>query len=172
MIFDLFIYVLLNGHLSNVGAQEVLPEVPVIPYTIEVEKKDDRIEKLSKFFRSYNSELAGESATFIEVSDEYSIDWRILPSIAMVESSGGKHTPSCAEFNSFGWSSRTSPCGFYRFTSYKESIEHVAEKIGTGRTYIAFQTTGEVSDLAKKYNPGEAIDWTKKVKFFIKKLNI
>ena len=45
-------------------------------------------------------------------------------------------------------------------------------KIGTGKTYIAFQTTGEVSDLAKKYNPGEAIDWTKKVKFFIKKLNI
>ena len=170
MIFDLLLYVLLIRCISNVGEEKILPKIPSISHSIEVEKKDDRIEKLSKFFRSYNSELAGESATFVKVSDEYSIDWRTLPSIAMVESTGGKNTPSCARFNPFGWSSRTSPCGFYRFQSYRESIEHVAQKIGTGKTYSAFQSTGEISELAKKYNPGEADDWTWKVNYFIKKI--
>lgn len=110
---------------------------------------DPRIEIVKQFLNQYNSELANYANVFVEVADENNIDYRILPSIAMVESTGGKFTPSCAGYNPFGWTSTSSPCGYWRFDSFDEAIRHVGSKIGSGKTYTQFQQSGNISELAE-----------------------
>lgn len=134
-----------------------------------IEKEDERITKLVFFFKSYNSELEKSAKTFVEVADKYKIDYRILPAIAGTESTFGKKTPSCATFNSYGWTSTTSPCGFYRFKSHDDAIVFIGSKIATKNCYRKFMDTGRVEDLAVSYNNGSQT-WINSVKFFMNKI--
>ena len=141
-----------------------------IPSPSPVPTPDSRSNKLSEFFRRYESPLEFYAKDFVEVADKAEIDYKILPAIAMVESSGGKNTPSCAPFNPFGWSSSTSPCGFWRFSTFDEAIRQVAERITTLPYYAEFKETGSVEKLAEYYNPSEKNRWIYQVNFFIKEL--
>lgn len=139
-------------------AQETIPEV------------DPRISKVHNFFKKYNSPLLENAEDFIQAADEAEIDWKILPSIAMVESTGGHYPPSCSPKNPFGWTSLSSPCGFYRFESYREAIFHVSKKIGRGPAYHRFQDTRQISDLAKVYCERSDF-WTEKMTHFMSELS-
>ncbi len=131
---------------------------------------DSRPEKLTKFFEVYNPDLVGNVSDFIRVADRFNLDWRLLPAISGSESTFGKHTPSCANYNIFGWTSTSSPCGFWRFESYSDAINLVGEKIATKNAYSSFQRTGELKELAFTYNPGGTEAWIEKVEFFMNKL--
>lgn len=66
--------------------------------------------------------LAGYGGQFVRVADKYGLDWRLLPAIAIRESSGGKQM--CGN-NPFGWAScRTD------FDSVQEAIEYVGINLG------------------------------------------
>lgn len=130
---------------------------------------DPRVAKLEAFFTRFSSPLGIHTDAFLEAADKNGLDWKILPAIAMVESTGGKHTPSCAPFNPFGWSSLTSPCGFWRFGSFNEAIGYVAEKISYGDLYSRFQKERSISSLADVYNENPK-DWASKLKFFMEKI--
>ena len=41
-------------------------------------------------------------STFLEAADDYALDWRLLPSLSYVESTGGK---AARNNNLFGWNS-------------------------------------------------------------------
>lgn len=131
----------------------------------------DKTLLVQNFFKKYNSPLYNEAHTFIKVARDNNLDYRLLPAMSMVESTGAKYTPSCASYNPFGWSSSTSPCGFWRFESYGEAIAHVGQKIGRGSTYSRFQTDGSVTTLAGIYNPGGKEKWDHDVRFFMEKLD-
>ena len=151
------------------------PKLPTQPIhagsSATLEKKiPSEVTAIRRFFEGYNSVLANYSQDFYDVSQAQGLDYRILPSISMVESSGGKNAPSCAKLNPFGWSSTTSPCGFYRFSSYQEAIHIVGEGLGRNRAYAKFKDTGSISELAKVYNPGGKEKWVKDIKFFMGKL--
>ena len=139
-------------------------------YTVHAQEMsaiDSRVNRIEEFFA--RSVLRGQAKTFVEVADANGLDWRLLPAIAMVESTGARHVPSCAQHNPFGWSSSTSPCGFYRFGSYEEAIKYVGDKIGQGIFYRKFQESKQVYDLAVPYNENPG-DWTEKVNWFINKI--
>lgn len=140
-------------------------ETPV-ESVVEVAEADPRIEALENYLEGRESPLAGEAKTFIEVADLYGYDWTLLPAISIWESGGGIHTPSCAEFNPFGWTSTSSPCGFWRFDDFGQAIRHVAEKISTLPYYANFRTTGEVKDIAENYNKVRTSMWIEKVTYF------
>ena len=140
----------------------------VLPETIAVQP-DPRVQKVQSFLESYDSPMAESSQTFIEVADEYKLDWRLLPAIAGTESTFGKYTPSCASFNAFGWTSLSSPCGYWRFNSFDESIRHVAEQLTQKACYRKFIYTGKVEDLAIPYNQGNQT-WIASVNYFIDEL--
>ena len=162
ILLALIIYAIFNPETiqapttSTVMAQEVVA--------------DPRIEKLEQFLRKYNSPLANSVDSFISVADSYNIDWRILPAISGAESTFARHTPSCAGFNPFGWSSSTSPCGFWRFESYDEAIRTVGTKISTGSAYSKYQRSGKIEDLALSYNPSGQEAWIDKVSYFMEEL--
>lgn len=140
---------------------------------LEVQEKKTPYEviEIERFFKSYNSILADYAQDFYDLATNEGLDYRLLPSIAMVESTGGKNPPSCAKFNPFGWSSSTSPCGFYRFESYKQAIKTVGEGISRKRAYDRYKQSQEIGVLAEIYNPGGKEKWAQDVKYFMEKFN-
>lgn len=165
MIELLAFYVLLS-YEPNIPTQPIHAGSSAI-----LEKKiPSEVIEIRRFFESYNSVLSNYAQDFYDVSQAEGLDYRILPSISMVESTGGKNTPSCARFNPFGWSSSTSPCGFYRFLGFKEAIKTVGEGIGRNRAYSKFRDSGEISELANVYNPGNKEKWEKDLRFFMGKI--
>ena len=65
-------------------------------------RQDPRLERLRKFFVKTDCPASQYADVFLEAADDYGLDWRLLPSISYVESSGGKAAP---HNNLFGWDS-------------------------------------------------------------------
>lgn len=89
--------------------------------------------------------FAGYSAKFVEAADRCDMDWRLLPAIAVRESSGGKQ--ACGN-NPFGWAScRTD------FESIDEAIEIVGENLcGFNLNTAAYYRDKNTMQKLQSYN--------------------
>lgn len=89
----------------------------------EFQGHEEKVFKLQRYLKLKNSPLASYADKFIEVSEKYGFDWRLLPAITGIESSFGKNIPfnSC---NPFGWGN-----GQARFASFEEAIEIVGKEL-------------------------------------------
>lgn len=85
---------------------------------------DPRVERVRVFFQKHNAPAAKYAKLFIEIADEYKLDWYLLPSIAFVESSGGK---VCPHNNIFGWDS-----GKVKFPTVEDGIRFVGRALTKG----------------------------------------
>ena len=103
---------------------------------------DTRLLKLQKFF--HNCPLREASVDFIEAADRYDLDWRLLPSISLVESGGGKVFKNN---NVLGWDS-----GNRRFRSVRAGIRAVAARIATSALY----RDKSLDEVLATYNPDPA----------------
>ncbi len=74
---------------------------PDISQVIEAKKLDNKANILSEYLASYNSPMQYHAQDFIDAADAYNLDWKLLPAIAGVESTFGKHIPG--GFNAWGW---------------------------------------------------------------------
>jgi hypothetical protein len=102
---------------------------------------DTRCQALRNFFLRYQSPLSKMALVFVQTADAHKLDWRLLPAISMVETSGGKHgTPN----NVFGWNS-----GRTRFKSIEAGILFVAGRFARSPIYAGKTATG----IIHKYNP-------------------
>jgi hypothetical protein len=102
---------------------------------------DSRIDQLRSFLRIKRSPLAEHAKSFLEAADKYSLDWRLLPSLALVETGGLR---AIRNNNVFGWGN-----GRIRFTSIHESIHVIAERLANGGTYRNKNTEAKL----RAYNP-------------------
>lgn len=112
-----------------------------------ISKGDGRTVIVANFFRQRKSPLADFAETFIQVADEQKLDYRLMPSIAMQESNGGRILPKDS-FNPFGY-------GIYggkvlRFASFEEAIETVGA--GLKKNYIS-QGLNTPQEIMVKYTP-------------------
>jgi len=94
--------------------------------TNEIDYADGRTKIIEDFLKNYNSPLSAYSHIFIQVADKYQLDWRLLPSIAMQESNGGRKVID-RSYNPFGY-------GIYgsmvtKFNSWEEAIERVGKAL-------------------------------------------
>ena len=155
-------------HIENVQikaeARQVDPRIKA-----RENERSKQITNVSNFFTKYKSSLKNYADVFVDAQYIWGIDYRLLPSITMVESTGAKFTPSCAQYNPFGFTSTSSPCGFYRFQNYREAIEFVANKIGNGNAYVRYQQTKRIEALAANYSPVSK-DWQFKVEYFMNEI--
>ena len=116
--------------------------VSAAPTTIEiVDNSDHRVEALRGFFHKIHSPLAPLSADFVQAADQNGLDWRLLPSIAMVESSGGVHYKNR---NIFGWGA-----GNTKFRSIRSSIHYIASRLSRSKLYAG----KDVMAVLRTYNP-------------------
>jgi hypothetical protein len=92
-----------------------------------VKQNDPRLSRLQKFFGDRACPLRDSAKDFLVAADQNQLDWRLLPSISMIESSGGKYY---GNNNVFGWGSCKE-----KFTSVRAGIHYVAAQLGKSRRY-------------------------------------
>ena len=104
---------------------------------------------IDAYFADRDMPLAGLGMKMAEEADKNGLDWRLLPAIAVRESTGGKNDCKNVSYNAFGWGS----CRI-GFDSNEEAIETIAKHLGgndpsTERFYAGKST----KEILKKYNP-------------------
>jgi hypothetical protein len=93
--------------------------------------------------------LLGTGMKMVEAAQENDIDWRLLPAIAVRESSGGKNDCIKAQNNPFGWDS----CKI-GFNSVNEAIETVAKNLGGNNPDTAVDYANkDIKEILDEYNP-------------------
>ena len=127
------------------------------------------INKVRTFLTKYNSPLTPYSDVIVDEAYIYGIDYKVITSIAGVESTFCKFPAPDAKYNCWGWTSTTAPSHFYRFTSYREAISYITEKLANDRAYTTFQQTKSISDLAEHYNNGSQ-SWINSLNWFIERI--
>lgn len=123
--------------ISNIGSLALNSPVT----KVEVSVKDIREQKaalINGFFKARSMPLEGTGMTFVLVAEKYGLDYRLLPAIAIRESSGGKE--ACG-FNPFGWGS----CKLHNFGSYQEAIEALGKNLGGANPKTANYYAGKTN---------------------------
>ena len=129
---------LLSGGLALVAGVVALPvdvSVKQAQYPPKHEyRSDPRLESLKRFFQKTSCPAVKYVTAFVEAADRYDLDWRLLPSISYVESTGGKSAPNN---NLFGWDS-----GRAQFRSPAASIHEVGYQLSHSALYRDKDTDG------------------------------
>jgi hypothetical protein len=132
----------LLGLPAVVGLSHEIPKVTL--------DHDPRLRRLQEFFGQRDCPLREAAADFLLAADQNDLDWRLLPSISMIESSGGK---DYRKNNVFGWDSCREG-----FTSVREGIQFVADQLANSKLYKDKNLDHKLST----YNP--LPDYSRKVK--------
>src|ERR1051326_1395104 len=103
--------------------------------------RDPRLYKIRTFFSSLDCPAWRYAATFLEAADDYALDWRLLPSLSYVETTGGKAAPNN---NLFGWGS-----GRAKFSSPHAAIHTIAFHL----THAEHYRNKSLDALLWTYNP-------------------
>jgi hypothetical protein len=90
-------------------------------------KFDLREAILRKFLKEKHCPDQDYAELFVSEADAHGLDWRLLPSLALVESGGGR---AAKGNNLFGWAN-----GKIAFNSIGEAIHTVASALSHGRSY-------------------------------------
>ncbi|MCC6392011.1 MAG: hypothetical protein IT167_15535 [Bryobacterales bacterium] len=116
-------------------AQAGAPALRLLP------RIDPRLAQLRDFFDRHQSPASQLASTFLRAADQHRLDWRLLPSIAFVESSGGK---AYRANNILGWGN-----GDIGFHSIENGIHTVAERLANSSYYRG----KSVEEKLRTYNP-------------------
>ena len=100
-------------------------------------KFDLREAILRKFLRDKHCPDQEYTELFIAEADAYHLDWRLLPSLALVETGGGRVAKGN---NIFGWAN-----GKSTFTSIGEAMHHVARALALGQAYRGKDLDGKLA---------------------------
>lgn len=118
--------------------------------------KDRRLAFLRKFFAQGHCPAADLSPVFLEASDRHGLDWRLLPSLSFLETTGGK---SAKNNNLFGWDS-----GKAAFSSAAACIHQVAYSLKHSAVYRHKDLDG----LLRTYNRNA--DYGRRVKDVMRRI--
>lgn len=88
---------------------------------------DSRHLALLQYFRACNCPAVRWANIFVQEADRQGLDWRLVASISMVESTGGKHYKNR---NILGWGSASA-----RFRSEQAGIKYVSARLSHSRLY-------------------------------------
>ncbi len=167
----LLLFYISNAQIVKVSGQSFslyasLPKDTPIQ-TLQISSQDARPKIIEDFFNGYKSPLSAYSKKFVEVSDFYKLDWRLLPAISMQESKGGQITINNS-FNAFGY-------GIYgnlvtKFTSWEDGIDRVGRALRTDYLNVGLKTPEQIM---AKYTPpslAKGGPWAKGVSSFMEEL--
>jgi len=119
-------------------------------------RKDPRFEILRKFFVKSECPAQEFAHVFLEAADVYHLDWRLLPSLSFVETTGGK---MARNNNMFGWDS-----GRAHFASPTAGIHAVGYLLSHASQY----RRKTLDQLLATYNPNS--DYAQKVKSVMRRI--
>jgi len=138
MIVAGLVAVPVTAKLETVPAVKPIPGKPPKAPAI---KPDPRTVRLRSFFAKLHCPVLNLSEDFIHAADDNHLDWRLLPSISVIESGGGK---AYRHNNLFGWDQ-----GDQAFPSWRAGLNLVAYKLGRSPLYRNRDVMGKL----RIYNP-------------------
>jgi len=121
-----------------------------VPLTVSVhqyhqqpvaDRNDPRLRQLQQYFAQRDCPLRDSAEDFLVAADQNDLDWRLLPSISMVESSGGK---DYRNNNVLGWDSCRE-----KFASVQAGIHYVAGQLANSKIYRG----KDLDEKLETYNP-------------------
>ena len=121
---------------------------------------DERADRLKTYLASHNSPLTEYAGVFVAKADEYNLDWKLVASIAGVESTFGKKIPSNS-YNAYGWNG-----GRFYFKNWEDGIETVSKTLGTKYVARGADTVWEIGPI---YAP-PSTTWAGKVAYFMNQI--
>ena len=150
---------LLSGGLVVIGVASI--PVPMSPRTVPTSLKqeyrnDRRLIPLRHFFVQAECPAAEYAIDFLMVADQYALDWRLLPSLSFIESTGGKASPYN---NLFGWDS-----GKAHFASPSAAIRTVGSFLANSTLY----RSKSLDEILATYNPDRV--YPQKVKSVMRRI--
>lgn len=125
---------------------------------ITAKKLDNKAKILAKYLASYNSPMQYHAQDFIDASETYGLDWKLLPSIAGVESTFGKQIPG--GFNAWGWGVYGNQAIY--FTSWRDGMFTIAK--GLRKNYL---NKGLTDPYAINRIYASSPHWGKNVTYFM-----
>ena len=151
---------------QNFKLYAALPEDSTVQ-SEDITVKDGRVKIIEDFFKERKAPLADYAGAFVLVSDKYNLDWRLLPAIAMQESSGGRIVINNSH-NAFGYGIYGS--SVLKFPSWEDGIERVGKALR--EDYLNEGLTTPQTIMAKYTPPSLEKDgaWAKAVSSFMEDL--
>jgi len=123
---------------------------------------DSRTEILTQFFKRYKSPLVPYAAEFVKKAEEYKLDFRLLPAIAMQESNlclkSQPDSYNCWGFGVYGGK-------YMYFDNYPQAIDTIARALA-----LRYRNThGLVTpdEIQKMYTPSSDGSWAFSVNHFM-----
>jgi hypothetical protein len=108
-----------------------------------------KAEAIDNYFALNDVPLKGTGLTMVLEAQKNDLDWRLVPAIAMRESTGGKHACKSVTYNPFGWAS----CKV-GFKSYDEAIATIARNLGGNNPKTAYHYDNKTTiQILHAYNP-------------------
>lgn len=144
------------GAVPNFGANVV--NQPQVAFFASGSEKIDQILKLKAdaidaYFAERNMPLEGTGMKMAEEAEKNGLDWRLLPALAVRESTGGKFACKKVKNNPFGWGS----CKI-GFNSVDNAIETVARNLGGNNPKTAKHYGDKnTKEILRAYNPPSII---------------
>jgi hypothetical protein len=120
-------------------------------------RNDPRLSTLRNFFHKADCPAERYAEAFLEAADSNALDWRLLPSLSFVESTGGKNAQ---HNNIFGWDS-----GRAHFPNPIAGIHAVGYHLSHSDRYRA----KGLDRLLAIYNPN--LDYVRKVKSVMRQIS-
>ena len=135
---------------QNIEASEISAFNQVLAQIAEKEKdQKTKAEAIDSYFESRDMPLFGMGMKMVQEAEKNDLDWRLLPAIAVRESTGGKHDCVKVENNPFGWGS----CKI-SFDSNEEAIEIVAMNLGGNNPNTEKHYDNKTTkQILRAYNP-------------------
>jgi hypothetical protein len=104
-------------------------------------KQDPRFAILRSFFQKFGCPAKHYADVFLDAADRYGLDWRLLPSLSFIESTGGK---AARNNNLFGWDS-----GRAEFPTPTAGIHAVGYRLA----YSSLYKDKDLDEILSTYNP-------------------
>ncbi len=151
-----------QSNASNVpqivlSQQDNMTASAVLAFNQAMQEKSQTLQEQAKaidtYFSSHKMPLKGTGMKMAVEADKNNLDYRLIPAIAVEESTGGIHDCDYAEHNPFGWDScKTS------FKSDDDAIEVLAKNLSGKNPNTAKHYAGKPTKaILEKYNPPSVV---------------
>lgn len=111
--------------------------------------RQQKADAIDAYFAEHDMPLEGTGMKMVEEAENNDLDWRLLPAVAVRESTGGKYDCKKVENNPFGWGS----CRI-GFKSNDKAIEIVAKNLGGNNPKTAKHYDNKsTKEILRAYNP-------------------
>lgn len=136
--------------------QQLSPSAAAEPASDDALLQKEREEKAAKidaYFAKNGMPLAGYGMKMVTEAEAHDIDWRLIPAIAIRESTGGLHQCKSVTYSPFGFGS----CKI-NFKSYDSAIEILATNLGGDNPNTARHYEGKTTKaILQSYNPPSVV---------------